>query len=190
MSSGSRRFQKQIFIASLENGGSPALVEELSGEDIELVLDIRRWPARHWRRHPPEQLAPVLTAAEVYYLHRPELGPEPGHWLAGGDRWKLNTRAYRRLLRSREGAVAWAAGLALRHRTCVVSQFAAPNDADRRVLAEVIGELAGLRSLALSSRPKGHMDPTRPAGWTATASAAHIGVRWLDIHSHRPDQRC
>jgi hypothetical protein len=189
MSTGSTRFQTQVFTASLENGGLPGLLEELAIEDVELILDIRRWPARQWRRHRPSQLASLFTKADIYYVHRPELGPDPDQWLPGGDRWKLNTRAYRRLLRRREGAVAWAAGLALRHRTCIVSQFQAPNDADRRVLAEVMGELAGLRALALRSRPKGSMDPTRPVGWTASANVAHVAMRWLDLPDRQPDQR-
>jgi hypothetical protein len=189
MSSGSRRFQSQIFVASLENGGLPALVEELNAEDIELVLDIRRWPARHWRRHPPEQLAPLLADADVYYLHRPELGPNPQQWLPGGDHWKLDSRDYRRLLHSREDSVAWVAGLALRHRTCIVSQFDAPNDADRMVLADEIGKMAGLRRLALSSRPQGRMDPTRPAGWTVSVSAANVSVRWLDSRLQRVERK-
>jgi hypothetical protein len=42
----------------------------------------------------------------------------------------------------------WAAGLALRHRTCVLSQFAAPNDDDRRIVAEEIARLAGLKGAA------------------------------------------
>ena len=174
MSARSRRFQTELFTLGLENGGLAELIAELSGEDIELVLDVRRWPARQWRRFAPSELEPMLAAAEIYYVHRPELGPEPRHWLPGGDRWRLDSRRFRAELRRQDRWLGWAAGLGLRHRSCVISQFAAPNDTDRRIVAEEIATLAGLRVLRLRDRPPTRLDPTSPVPWNEPGGSASI----------------
>jgi uncharacterized protein (DUF488 family) len=166
VSTGGQRFQTEIFTGGLENGGLPVLLEELDIEDIELILDIRRWPARHWRRFPPSELSRVFRGAEMHYVHEPELGPGPEQLRPAKPRWETEPRRFRRVVRGQAHLVARAAGLALRHRTCVVSQFPAPNENDRRIVAEEIAALAGLRVLRLRERPRGELvertRPTRP----------------------------
>lgn len=179
MTARSPRFQTEIFTLGLDNGGLSQVIAELRAEDIELVLDVRRWPARQWRRFPPADLGPMLAAAEIYYVHRPELGPEPRHWLPGGNRWRLDTRRFRADLRRHDRWLAWTAGLALRHHSCVVSQFAAPNDTDRRVVADEVATLAGLRVLRLRDRPRARIDPTSPVPWNepgGSASISHVNL--------------
>ncbi|MDA0179155.1 hypothetical protein OJ997_02515 [Solirubrobacter phytolaccae] len=100
-------------------GDDERLAQLFSGEDIELVLDLRS-------EAEGIQIARTCVQIDTYYVSRPSLLEAKG----------------------REGDT-WAAGLALRHRTCLIGG----PDESRRAVARRIAESAGQRVIDLDLSP-------------------------------------
>jgi hypothetical protein len=119
--SGRIRFNRTLFSAEL-NGGPPAdLVRQLAAEDIELIIDVRATPSAESRT----TMDALCEQASIYYV------------TATGDeerepRW-----------------TGWAAGLSLRHNTCVVGDVGEA----RLVTSAEIADAAGQRVIDLASAP-------------------------------------
>ncbi len=136
MSSQRIRFNRSVFTAPL-NGHSPQeVIAELAAEDIELVLDIR---AAGDGDGIDEAFDALCADAEMYYVRRPGLQ-------AAAD-----------------ADTAWAAGLALRHRTCVLGDVGAA----RLQTSRAIAQAGGMRVIDIESSPapitRTGRPPQRPA---------------------------
>ena len=113
------RFNRSMFSAPLAPNAE-ALIAQLAAEDIELVIDVRSSPQA------AERLEALCEQAAMYFVVRPELGEEAPAEL-----------------------VSWAAGLALRHRACVVADA----DEPRRRAADRMAHVGGLRIIDLATSP-------------------------------------
>ena len=113
------RFNRSMFSAPLEPDVD-ALIVQLAAEDIELVIDVRSSPQAARR------LEALCEQAAMYFVRRPELGEE-----------------------APEDLVGWAAGLALRHRACVVADA----DEPRRRAAGRMAQAGGMRIIDLATSP-------------------------------------
>ena len=130
MSSSHRiRFNRSLFSMEKNGHALDALVAQLAAEDIELILDVRAGGDAE-----RATIDALCADASIYYLARPELAERS----VGGP----PSTAVERL-------EAWAAGLSLRHRTCVLG-----DDRDVRLtLCQEIAEVAGQRVIDLESSP-------------------------------------
>jgi hypothetical protein len=117
------RFNRSVFTAPLNGHAPTEVIAELAAEDIELVLDVRGGATDD---DAGSQLGELCALADMYYLRRPRF--DSG---GGGE------------------GVAWAAGLALRHRTCVLGD----PDAGRLQASEAIAKAGGMRVIDLESSP-------------------------------------
>lgn len=124
------RFNRTLFSIPM-NGHAPVkMLAHLAAEDIELILDIRH------ASDAEQQFDRICEEAEIYYIHNPDLRESPG----GED---LETG------HNRPGVTSWAAGLSLRHRTCIIG-----DDDERRVtLSRTIARSAGQRMIDLETSP-------------------------------------
>lgn len=113
------RFNRSMFSALL-TAELDALVTQLAAEDIELVIDVRSTPTA------ADQLEDLCAEAAMYFVLRPELGED-----------------------APEEVVRWAAGLALRHRACVVADA----DGARLRAADRLAQAAGMRLIDLATSP-------------------------------------
>lgn len=110
------RFNRALFAAPADRP-MDELLEALRIEDITLVIDARP--------DAPDtaELTRACAEAETYFVRRPELAPLAARPAAEPDR-----------------AHAWAAHMALRHRTCVLG---------RRGVAQAVAGLVGLEVIEL-----------------------------------------
>lgn len=121
MSSSRRRYNRSLF--AVTTGRNPqVLVALLHEEDIELLIDARQAAADE------DPLRSLCADAHTYYSPRPELAGLAERPHAEPDKHH-----------------AWAASMAMRHRTCVLS--------DNPRVAEAIAELVGLRVIDLDRSP-------------------------------------
>lgn len=121
MSSSRRRYNRSMF--AVASGRTPQdLVALLAGEDIELLVDARRAAADR------DRLASLCAEEHMYFSVRPELAE-----LAEQPQ------------REPDEDHAWAARMAMRHRTCVLT--------DVPGVAEAIADLVGLRVIDLNRSP-------------------------------------
>lgn len=119
--SGRIRFNRTLFSAEL-NGGAPIdLVRQLAAEDIELIIDVRE------QRSPESQttLDALCENAAIYYVAAATDEPDTLRW------------------------TGWAAGLSLRHNTCIVGDVGEA----RLATAGQIAQAAGQRLIDLASAP-------------------------------------
>lgn len=120
MSSSRKQFNRSMF--AVADGQSPErLVAILRGEDIELLLDGRP------NADASERLRGLCDQEEMYYVAQPALDALADRSHAEPD--ELH---------------AWAARMALRHRTCLLGDARA---------AEAIAGLVGLRVIDLDDSP-------------------------------------
>ena len=120
MSSSRMRFNRSMFAVG-DGKTVEQLVALVIGEDIELLIDARPTP------RDGERLAALCADAQTYFAAPPELAKLADRPEAEPDK-----------------AHAWAARMAMRHRTCVLG--------DARV-AEAIAGLVGLRVIDLDRSP-------------------------------------
>lgn len=113
------RFNRSMFSAPL-TAGLDALVAQLAAEDIELVIDVRSAPQA------ADRLGALCEQAAMYFVVRPELGED-----------------------APEELVDWAAGLALRHRACVIADA----DEPRLRAADRMARAGGMRIIDLAISP-------------------------------------
>jgi len=119
-------------------------IELLAGQSIELVADVRRFPAS--RAHPHfagEALAASLAAAGVGYRHFPELGGRRNKRQADSPNtaWRVTAfNAYADHLQSVEAqaALAQLTQLAAVKRTALVCAEALPWQCHRRIIADAL----------------------------------------------------
>lgn len=127
MSSSRVRFKRSV--ASLNAGahGATELVRQLRSEDIEAVLDLR-----------PEadtaKLKELCENAEMYYTHAPAL-------TAAAQRGDREGQPDREL--------AWAAGIALRHYACLLTNGCAKEGS----VAPEVARIAGIRHIDFDESP-------------------------------------
>lgn len=121
MSSSRRRYNRSMF-AVASGRTAQDLVALLAGEDIELLIDAR--PAAADR----DRLGSLCAEAHTYFSVRPELVGLAEQPHAEPDEQH-----------------AWAARMAMRHRTCVLTDAAG--------VAEAIADLVGLRVIDLDRSP-------------------------------------
>lgn len=122
------RFNRSLFSAPLNGTGPVELVRQLAAEDIELVIDVRVGPSAE----STSSFDRLCEAASMYYVTKPELAIDGSP--TGEGRAQLTT---------------WAAGLALRHHTCILG------DADdvRLETSAEIAQAAGQRVIDLATAP-------------------------------------
>lgn len=72
----------------------------LKALDIEVVVDVRRFPTSRWDYFKRENLAPLLAGEGIDYLH---LGGELGGYRSGGYRSFMASAAFEKGLRRLEG---------------------------------------------------------------------------------------
>ena len=147
---------KEIYSIGLEGLKLDELIRVLLNEDIELVLDIRRSPSRQSPRLPAKRVAQACSDADVYYIHRPELGTS-SEFLRSGDRSdQLDSAKYRRYLRQRHHeSLLWVGAAARRHRTCVIGCKADPKQSHRRFFLEEVERVNPLRIIHLAPQLHG-----------------------------------
>jgi hypothetical protein len=114
------RFNRSMFSAPLVETDLDALIAQLAAEDIELVIDVRS------TAQTADRLEALCEQAAMYFLDEPALAGDAG-----------------------EEVVGWAAGLALRHRACVVGDA----DEPRLWAADRMAHAAGLRLIDLATLP-------------------------------------
>lgn len=120
MSSSRTRFNRSVF--AVRDGKTPEqLVGLINGEDIELLIDARQSATDR------DRLAALCAETETYFVTRPEL-----------------TKLADNVSAEPDAAHAWAARMAMRHRTCVLG--------DPRV-CQAIATLVGLRVIDLDRSP-------------------------------------
>jgi hypothetical protein len=139
MSSSHRiRFNRSLFSTEKDGLELDVLVAQLAAEDIELILDMRVSDESERAR-----FEALCADASIYYVARPELSERaPGTPPSTGL----------------EKTEAWAAGLALRHRTCVLG-----DDRDLRLaVTHEIAEVAGQRVIDMLSSPARVAFPPSP----------------------------
>lgn len=68
------RFNRSLFTAPLNGGPADALIDNLAGEDIELVIDLRR--------SPPTRLDDLCASASMYYAWRDHVDSDALAWAA------------------------------------------------------------------------------------------------------------
>ncbi|HEX5759713.1 MAG TPA: DUF488 domain-containing protein [Thermoanaerobaculia bacterium] len=119
------------------------LLALLAGAGVELLVDVRRFPAS--RRHPQfgrEALAAALAAAGIEYRHEPDLGgrraprPDSPH-----TAWRVAAfRGYADHMETPEFAAALARleALAAARRTAVLCAEALPHRCHRRLIADAL----------------------------------------------------
>lgn len=116
----------------------------LAGPSIELVADVRRFPAS--RAHPHfagEALAASLAAAGIGYRHFPELGGRRNQRQADSPNtaWRVAAfNAYADHLQSAEGQAAFAGLQAIgdEQRTALMCAEALPWQCHRRIIADAL----------------------------------------------------
>lgn len=145
------RLNREIYSIGIQGLSLEALIRALLREDIELVFDIRRRPSRDSPRLPAKQLADACSEANIYYVHRPELGTST-EFLRGGDpQGRLDIAKYREYLRHGHGeTLRWAGDAARRHHTCVVGCNADPKHSHRQYFLEEVARAGRLRVVHLS----------------------------------------
>lgn len=74
MSSHPVRFNRSLFTAPLNGGSAAAFIDHLAGEEIELVLDLRR--------SRPSRLDDLCASASMYYVCRDDLDDDALRWAA------------------------------------------------------------------------------------------------------------
>lgn len=121
MSSNRIRFNRTVFSAPLNGGHPREFVEQLAAEDIELIIDTR--PGLGGRVG--AELDALCEEAEIYYEPRAELSS-----IADAD-------------------VAWAARLALRHRTCIIGD----PEGQRLTASRAVADLVGMRVIDIEASP-------------------------------------
>jgi hypothetical protein len=121
MSSSRKRYNRSLF-AVASGRTAENLVALLLEEDIEMLIDARRAAADS------DRLETLCAEAHTYYSPRPELAGLAENPRAEPDKHH-----------------AWAAAMAMRHRTCVLS--------DTQRVAEAIAQLVGLRIIDLDQSP-------------------------------------
>lgn len=117
-------------------------LELLSGEQIELVADVRRFPGS--RKHPqfaPDALRTSLAEVGFDYRHFPDLGGRRGQPRADSPNrgWRVvSFNAYADYMASGEFAAAFdqLAAEAAARRTCVMCAEAVPWRCHRRLIAD------------------------------------------------------
>ncbi len=121
MSSQRIRFNRSLFTTPLNAESPQQIIAELAAEDIELVLDVRAPGGADLDK----TFDALCANAEMYYVRRPGLdaGSAPD--------------------------TAWAAGLALRHRTCILGD---PDEA-RLATSRAIAEAGGMRVIDIAESP-------------------------------------
>lgn len=123
------RFNRSLFSAELNGAGPRHIVMQLAAEDIDLIFDMR---AEAGAEH--AELDQLCEEMSIYYVARPPLGANGSAEHAENEVDEVQT---------------WIAGLALRHRTCVLG-----DDNDRRLsVAGAIARTAGQRVIDLVSSP-------------------------------------
>lgn len=122
MSSQRIRFNRSVFTAPHNGSGPEEMIAELAAEDIELILDVR---AAAIDDAVESRFDALCADAEMYYVRRAGLE-------ASSDR-----------------DTSWAAGLALRHRTCVVGD----RDEARLTVSRAIADAGGMRVIDLETSP-------------------------------------
>jgi uncharacterized protein (DUF488 family) len=119
-------------------------IDLLAGQSIELLADVRRFPAS--RTHPHfggESLAKSLAAAGIGYRHFPPLGGRRKERLSDSPNtaWRVEAfNAYADHLRSAEvqAALAELTGLAAAQRTTIMCAEALPWRCHRRLIADAL----------------------------------------------------
>lgn len=116
------RFNTEVF-AGVAGAAVSDLMSLLAHEDVELVFDVRGEQPDEAGEPSFDRLAHECEDAAMYYLRRPELGRQ-----------------------AEEDLFEWAAGIAQRHRACVLASRRSPEVA--RQVAEAIAARAHLRVIA------------------------------------------
>src|SRR4051812_15111287 len=169
-----RFFQMGAVLLTVGHSTHPldTFLDLLSGAGVELIADVRRFPGS--RRHPhfgAEALAASLGAADIGYVHLPQLGGRrsvaPGSPNAG---WQVAAfRGYADHLRSEEFAAGRErlAALAAERRTAVMCAEAQPWRCHRRLIADVFA-FAGWHVRHLM--PSGKLDEHEPPPFAIRAA--------------------
>jgi len=119
------------------------LLELLAGPSIELVADVRRFPAS--RAHPQfnrDELSESLQVARIDYQHFPEMGGRRKERLAGSPNtaWRVEAfNAYADHLQTAEFRAAWQrlVVLAGQRRVAIMCAEALPWQCHRRLIADL-----------------------------------------------------
>lgn len=128
MSSSRIRFNRAVF-AIAASSVAEQLLKQLSAEDIEAVVDVRQANGE-----PLDRLAAACEDVEMYYVHRPDLVAAAGRGERHGQP---------------DAHIAWAASIALRHRTCVLTD----GGASAMAVAEAVARVGGMRLVDLNTSP-------------------------------------
>ena len=126
-----------------EGRSCEGFIAELTGNEVQMVIDVRQRAGSRRRGFAKTALADMLTKAGIDYIHLPQLGtpPELRTQLRDGDITRVTYLAkYRRYVKNQSASFAELERLIADQHCCLLCLEASHRDCHRSCLASIIAE--------------------------------------------------